>query len=612
MHLPPQIAFQDFTSFGCNSFVKDTKPNMSFNDMMTWVHGKHTLKFGVDLRRFQLNLLNATCGSGCFSFDRLNTGLAGIESGSSFASFLLGEVATANTNVYTVDDPSARQHSLGLHVGDTWKLMPKLSLSYGLRWDMSSPSYENFNRLSFFDPHGANPGAGGLPGDLAFAGSRWGSASFGRRYPENEWFGGFAPRIGLAYTLNSKTVARAGYGIFYTQAYYPNWDGGMASDGLNASPTLSSSEGGIQPAMVLSQGFPAFQQPPFVDPSFDNGEVPSLYRPFDANRLSYAQQWNLTVERQLTGTAHISVAYVANKGTRLPSYELPLNALNPSLLSMGQELNDIFAPGQVTLDGVNAPYAGWAAQMKACSPTVAQALVPYPQYCGPLIGLNENDGNSTYHSFQLQFENRFAHNVYLMGSYTLSKLLTSSDFVNPSAVYSADPISPFQRYRNKSLSTDNVPQTLSLSLMYKLPFGHGQRFLNRGGVLDKFVGGWETTNIFRISDGTPFVFRSSLCNVPSQFDVACIPEILPGADPWAGRSRNFVPNGSVFNAAAFEPASSFNSYFGQGSRVSSLRGPGYHNHDFGLMKDTLLTEKVTLAVPQRIFQRVELACVQLY
>ena len=120
-------------------------------------------------------------------------------------------------------------------------------------------------------------------------------------------------------------------------------------------------------------------------------------------------------------------------------------------------------------------------------------------------------------------------------------------------------------------------------------------------MLDKFVGGWETTNIFRISDGTPFVFRSSLCNVPSQFDVACIPGILHGADPWAGGSRNFVPNGSIFNDAAFEPASSFNFYFGQGSRVSSLRGPGYHNHDFGLMKDTLLTEKVTLQFRSELF-----------
>lgn len=196
---PPQIAFQNYTSFGCNSIVKDTKPNMSFNDMMTWVHGKHTLKFGVDLRRFQLNLLNNTCGSGCFSFDQLTTGLPQLASGNSFASFLLEQVSSANTNVYTVDDPSARQNSLGFHVGDTWRIKPKLSLSYGLRWDMSTPSYENFNRFSFFDPTGSNPGAAGRPGDLAFAGS--GSSRFGARYPEKLWLRGFAPRVGFAYTL---------------------------------------------------------------------------------------------------------------------------------------------------------------------------------------------------------------------------------------------------------------------------------------------------------------------------------------------------------------------------------------------------------------------------
>ena len=106
----------------------------------------------------------------------------------------------------------------------------------------------------------------------------------------------------------------------------------------------------------------------------------------------------------------------------------------------------------------------------------------------------------------------------------------------------------------------------------------GSGFLNRGSVLDKFVGGWETTNIFRISDGTPFVFRSSLCNVP--IPIRC--SLRPGnsarrrSRKGRGEARNFVPNGSVFNAAAFEPASSFNFYFGQGSRVSSLRGPGYH------------------------------------
>jgi hypothetical protein len=603
-YAPPQISFQDFSGFGCNSVVKDTKPNMSFNDMMTWVRGKHTLKFGVDMRRFQLNLLDNACGSGCFSFDRLNTGLSGIESGNDFASFLLGQVSSANTNIYTVDDPSARQHSLGLHIGDTWKVKPKLSLSYGLRWDMSSPSYENFNRFSFFDPNGVNPGAGGLLGDLAFAGS--GTGRFGARYPEHEWLKGFAPRLGFAYTLSSNTVVRGGYGMFFTQAYYPNWAGGMAADGFNSSPTVSSSEAGLQAAMVLSQGFPTgFPQPPFIDPSFDNGEAGPEYRPFNANRLSYAQQWNLTVERQVTQALHVSAAYVGNKGTRLPSYELPLNVLNPSLLtSMGQKLNDVFTVGETSLDGVAVPYPGWVSQMQACSPTVAQALVPYPQYCGSLVGMNENAGNSTYHSFQMQVENRFAHNIYLMGSYTLSKLLTSSDFVTPAAETwsgAEGVISPYERERNKALSADNVPQTLSVSLLYKLPFGRGQRYLSKSGALDKVVGGWEATNIFRISDGTPFIIRSSVCNVPAQFDVGCIPGIIPGADPWASGGDKYSPNQPIFNKAAFESPSSFNFYFGQGARVNSLRGPGYHNYDFGLLKDTHLTERFTLQLRGEFF-----------
>lgn len=603
---PPTIAFQDFTSFGCNTIARNAKPNTSVNDMMTWVHGKHTLKFGVDLRRFQMNTLSQLCGSGCFNFNRLNTGLSGLPSGNSFASFLLEQVSSANINLYTTDEPAARQHSLGLHIGDTWKVTQKLSLNYGLRWDTSSPSYENFDLLSFFNPDGVNPGAGGRLGNLAFAGKRWGSASFGARYPEKLWLRAYAPRFGFAYTLSPKTVVRGGYGMFYTQAYYPSWAGGMAQDGFNSTPSVSSPLEGLQAAMVLSQGYPqGYPQPPFVDPSFDNGQSGPLYRPFNGNRLTYAQQWNLTLERQLSSTLHVNAAYVANKGTRLPSNELPLNVLNPSLLkTMGEKLNDTFQPGQTSLDGVNIPYSGWVEQMQACSPTVAQALVPYPQYCGSLVGLNENAGNSTYHSFQLQVENRFSHNLYLLGSYTLSKLLTSSDFVTPAAETwsgAEGVISPYERQRNKSLSTDNVPQTLSISLLYKLPFGHGQRFLASNGVLDKIVGGWEATTIFRTSGGTPFVIRSSVCNVPGQFRVGCIPAILPGADPWALGKGKFSPNAPVFNVSSFEPATSFNFYYGQGPRVSGLRGPGYHNEDFGLIKDIHLSERFTLQFRGELF-----------
>src|SRR5512142_2801626 len=99
----------------------------------------------------------------------------------------------------------------------------------------------------------------------------------------------------------------------------------------------------------------------------------------------------MTIERQLGKDSMVSVAYVANKGTRLPSNIDPINTLRPSLLSMGNQLYDEFAPGQQVLDGVKAPYADWAQQLlnAGCSPSVAQALLPYPQYCSGESGLNE-------------------------------------------------------------------------------------------------------------------------------------------------------------------------------------------------------------------------------
>src|SRR5262249_21951716 len=160
-----------------------------------------------------------------------------------------------------------------LHVGDTWKVTHKLTVDLGLRWDRSTPTLEKYDRLSFLNPLGTNPGAGGRLGSLAFAGTKWGSASFGARYPEKDWNRGVAPRLGIAYALSPKTVVRTGYGIFYQQAYYPGWNDGESLDGFNATPSFTSTLGGMQAAFLLNQGFPQnFPHPPFIDPSADNGQ----------------------------------------------------------------------------------------------------------------------------------------------------------------------------------------------------------------------------------------------------------------------------------------------------------------------------------------------------
>jgi len=142
---------------------------------------------------------------------------------------------------------------------------------------------------------------------------------------------------------------------------------------------------------------------------------------------------------------------------------------------------------------------------------------------------------------------------------------------------------------------------LSVSGVYQLPFGQGKKFMNAGGVPGKLLEGWEISTILRASSGLPMYFRSSTCNVPSQFQAACIPGIIPGANPFAQSKGSFDPSQPLFNAAAFEPTTSFNFYLGQGPRDSNIRGFGYHNEDFGVIKNSRLSDRITLQVRAEFF-----------
>ncbi len=605
---PPQINFGDgFQNFGdvtgVNTGNITTRPSYVTNDLVTWVHGKHTVKFGGELRKLGQNFHNDGGESGSFGFSRASTGLSEITSGSPIASFLLGAVDNANASFKTASSWYSRQSAYILHVGDTWKVMPKLSLNYGMRWDTFTPSIEKYNKLSFFD-FGPNPDAGGRPGRLAFAGNKYGSASAGVTHPEKTWNKGFVPRIGIAYALNDKTVIRTGYGIFYTEAFYPGWGGGQARDGFDANPSFSSTLGGIQPAFFLTDGFPQnFTKPPTISAGARNGQG-LLYRPKDANRRSYAQQWNFTVDRQLGSNTQLTAAYVGSKGTRLPSQINPINVLNPSLLSMGAKLNDQFGPNDTVIDGVALPYAGWQQQMTGCAPSVAQALLPYPQFCDSLTGNNENLGSSTYHSLQLKAERRYAQSLYMLAAFTHSKLITNVGGNTQSGAGSwngqTGVISPFEAHRNKSLAADDVPNVFSLALVYQLPFGKGKQFLNSGGFVDKVFGGWETSLNFRASSGTPLFFRSGTCNVPGQFRVACIPSLI-GKTPFAQDKGSFNPNLPLFNKSAFEPPTDFNYFYGAGPRITNFRSFAYSNLDFVMVKNISLTERFKLQIRGEAF-----------
>ena len=352
--------------------------------------------------------------------------------------------------------------------------------------------------------------------------------------------------------MNDKTVVRTGYGVFYTEAFYPGWGGGVDQTGFNNTVALNPTGlGELDPAFYWQD---RYEHSPIRHSAFYRSELPEppgapIYRPKDGNRLSYAQQWNFTVERQLTGNAMISLAYVGNKGTRLPSQISPLNALNPSLLRQyGSQLSEQFA-GDTPVAGVSAPYAGWAQQLNdagGCKPTVAQALLPFPQYCGGITGNNENLGSSTYHSFQLKVEKRYSNGLYTLLAYTHSKLITSATGVTQadSATWNGSTgsvISPFEMSRNKSLAPDDVPNSFTLGIVYEMPWGKGKKWLNNTGALNHIIGGWQITSTAKYSSGTPFWFRSSNCGVPGQFRLSCIPAVLDGKSPFAtdlGRLRS--------------------------------------------------------------------------
>lgn len=404
-----------------------------------------------------------------------------------------------------------------------------------------------------------------------------------------------------------KTVIRTGYGIFYSAMTYPNWGGGLTADGFNSTVSYSSSLGGLEPAFYLDQGAPQnFVKPPFIDSSFRNG-YGTNYRAADSNRLPYAQQWNLHIERELTPNLSASVGYVGSKGTRLYSYMLPINALDPKYLSMGQKLVDQFKATDTVVNGVGIPYAGWQAQMKGCAATVAQALLPYPQYCSRFYGASENAGNSTYHSLQAKVERRMAKGMWLLGSYTLSKLITDADNTQSVAIggWSGSGATaifgPYMRSRNKSLGTDDIPHLLSLSAVYELPFGKGKRFLHDNVIVDKVLGGWQLSGVFRYSSAVPFYFRSSTCNIPGQFALACVPSIVSGANPFAQDLSNYNPNLPLFNKAAFEPVSGFNYYSGAGPRVENIRGFGYKNQDLALVKNIKIMERIKVQLRGEFF-----------
>jgi hypothetical protein len=660
----PEMSISGYTTLGSNSpassaFDVTTRGTYGLTDSVTFVHGRHTFNAGYEWTKAGTSIHNGTNKGGTFTFNPNTTGnsVTG-DTGDGMAAFYLGAVANATTNYYNIPAEYPRQYTNTVHFGDSWHVAPRLTASLGMRWDYVTPFSEKYNNLTFFDPNGTNPNAiytnpvtlqqTPLKGRLAYAGSGFGSASYGAAYPEVPFKAGWAPRVGFAYTLDSKTVVRAGYGIYYGRAFYPGWNGGMSQDGFNKSVNLNQTASGAFeiPVLYLANGISAAQTgstKSVINSGFDNGGSTPNYRPLDGNKRPYSQQWNLTVERQLPSNFFVSVSYVGTKGTHLPSSLSPINILNPgnpTVQAIGSDLGvsynappvaatlttPAFIGGPATFAkyGITAPYSGWAAQMTSCAPTIAQALVPYPMYCGTMQGQNEQHGTSIYNSFQAKIERHMTHGLYLLGVLTTSKMYTdASDTVqsgNDSGAGNQGNNGQFSPYQLKprawAIVPDNVPVTGQISAIYTLPFGKNEKWANDNAVADEIIGGWRVTPLFHYDYGTPFSFYSSNCATSfyaGQLRQGCVPGILPGQTVQPHGRNGYNPKSGVpylninalegGTATALSTPSPFNAFgfTGTGGAVTSVYGPSYKNVDISLAKDFAILERVKFKFSANFF-----------
>lgn len=639
----PQMNFQGYSQLG-NSGVPDssldktTRGTYALNEVLTRLVGRHTLKAGVEWRLAGTAIHVGGNQGGTFSFNNDTTGnTSSGDPGDAMASFYLGAASNANVSFYNVKAEYPRQYAYAAHFGDSWKMSPKFTVDYSIRWDYIEPFKEKYDHLSFIDPLGPNPGAidsNGHPlaGRLAFAGTKYGAASYGKDVPEIPFKKAWAPRVGFAYSLNDKTVIRAGYGVYFGQAFYPGWDGGMSLEGFNKTVNISETTNGINrlPVIYLNSGLTPNQigETEHISSDFENGKVPAKYRPLDGNKRPYSQQWNLTVERQLPRNFYTAVSYVGTKGTRLPSSLAPINILNPlnsGITGIGTDLtadyNTPGGPAAFAAHGVSIPYPGWEAQLNpangsACQATIAQALLPYPQYCGVLQGQNEQHGASIYNSFQAKVERRQTNGLYLLGSLTVAKLYTDASDTTQSTNDNGSgnqgnngQFSPYALFpRAWTIAPDNVPVTAQVAAVYDLPIGRNKMFLNGGGFSNTILGGWQLSPLWRYEFGTPFSFYSSNCltqtNYP-QFREGCVPGLKPGipVQPHGRNGFNPAKSNDYFNLNAFEPASAFDTflYTGTGRAVTNIYGPSFKNFDLAITKNTHITERINFRFESNLF-----------
>lgn len=576
----------DFCSQETGSTILDTTDDWGLFPHATWIKGRHTVGFGADLRLSRFGYIQNNDPTGLYQFNQgfTSNGPVTAQGGYGFASYLLGY--PGGGLLLTTDEVEAQEIYRAVYVEDKFQATNKLTLNFGLRYNWEGPFSERHNRISTFLANATSPLAqkANLPlkGQLVLVDTpeRPSRTGYDMTQPA------FAPRFGLGYAINDKTVIRGGYGVFWLPRSSNFFGNVPAWDPINLfyNNVTGSTNGGLTPFTQFANPWPngilpAPQRSPNLDSIF---EGTSFYANVPNNPTSYAQQWNFDVQRQLPGGFFVDAAYAGAKGTHLTVGTFPLNQLNPKYQSMGAAL----------LDQVANPFSGLFQPYNPAinGPTVpaSQLLLPYPQYTGVSIA-DMAAFDSEYNALQLKAEKRFGGGQTLLVAYTAAKLI--NDGGESITGWLDQGSAGFQNYYNlkgeRSLSSYDVPQRLVVSYALDLPVGTGKRLLpGVHGLAGKLISGWGVDGITTYQSGWP-LGMTTLNN--RTFSGGSRPNYIPSAP---GCARSAVLSGGAesrlnewFNVGCFAQPPAFT--FGNVSRTSpNVRSDSLTNFDFALFKTT--------------------------
>jgi Carboxypeptidase regulatory-like domain len=480
----PQIDFSDYNTWGGTADNGAENLVFSFGDDLTVTRGRHTIKTGYLWERLHYNGIGQQSVSGLIRGDRRSTSIPGNNTlatggGNGFASFLLGEAFSGGTENYRLIGQQFRSHAW--YVQDDWRVSSRLTLNPGVRYEFTLPPLEQQDRWADFTPAKPNPGADGHPGALRFAG--FGEGRENSRTLIDGWYGGISPRLGAAYSLDSKTVVRASaarsFGVVKTVTGSTHFDGSV----IIFRP--SSTDNGVTPAFRLDHGLPAYIRPPSTNPAFSNGNnVP--YWNNEGARLPESYDWTFSVQRQMASNLVFEAQYNATVGAHLVA---GLQSQNQVAFSAFQKYG--LALLQSNIDSAAARAAGLGRPYPSFTGSVAQALRPFPQYLNidTAAGNGDRSGHSSYHAMVLKLDKRFAQGFSVLASYVLSKLMTDADSYNVDNTA----LDQYNRRLDKSIGQYDQTHNFKVSYVWELPLLKKNRWL----------GGWRVAGIQSVTSGTP-------------------------------------------------------------------------------------------------------------